>query len=708
MSDDTQEKLRPPKAWSEDHPDEGAPERLDHPSNEPQQAAEDGSEPPPPAEPPRTGSRLGRAIAVVLGVLAVALAIFLLLFNWDWLRGPIARMASARLHRQVRIEGHLRVHLLTWTPTATIGGIRVANPAWAGKKDMASIDRFTVSVRLLPLLRGQVIIPMIDVERPNVSLIRDASGRANWDFGGPKNAKPAKLPPIQNLVIADGHLRAVDVKRRLVFTGTINSSQRVAGGGQGVFRLAGQGTLNAKPFLLTVTGGPLINVSPNKPYPFDADVRAGDTHVTARGEFPKPFNLGLIQAAVSMTGRDLADLYYLTGLALPNTPPYSISGQLTRDEKQYFFRRFAGRVGSSDLEGDISVDTRRGRPDLHATLASRLLDFKDLGALFGVPGTSKAATPKEKAVTHAMAATGRLLPDAPLYAERIRSMDATFRYRATSVRAPRNLPLRQVVVDGSLDHGLLTIDPVSFYFPQGRLSGTLSLNARPSTPVSDIDLRVSNIALQDFFPKRGGQPVIEGVLAARAKLRGWGDTVHKAAATSDGEVAIVIPHGQVRQAFAELMGIDVAKGLIMLFTKNQQQTPLSCAVADFRVHNGVMQAQQIVFDTGVVLVNGAGDINLNSENLNFVFKGKPKKFRLFRLMAPITVQGRLTKFSFGVKPGPAIAQAGIGVALGALISPLAAVLPFIAPGTQHDANCAALLSQAKAVGAPVKVPAARR
>ena len=45
------------------------------------------------------------------------LIIFLLLFQWDWLRGPIAHFASKKIHRDVRIDGHLRVHLLTWTPT---------------------------------------------------------------------------------------------------------------------------------------------------------------------------------------------------------------------------------------------------------------------------------------------------------------------------------------------------------------------------------------------------------------------------------------------------------------------------------------------------------------------------------------------------------------------------------------------------------------
>jgi hypothetical protein len=62
-----------------------------------------------------------------------------------------------------------------------------------------------------------------------------------------------------------------------------------------------------------------------------------------------------------------------------------------------------------------------------------------------------------------------------------------------------------------------------------------------------------------------------------------------------------------------------------------------------------------------------------------------------------------------VKPGGAIAQAGIGTALLALVHPIAAILPFVDPGLAKDANCSALLSGARGKGAPVtKGQVARR
>ncbi len=159
--------------------------------------------------------------------------------------------------------------------------------------------------------------------------------------------------------------------------------------------------------------------------------------------------------------------------------------------------------------------------------------------------------------------------------------------------------------------------------------------------------------------------------------------------------------GQMRKAFAELMGVNIIPGLPEYLSKNPKQTDLRCAVATFDVQGGVMRAQQLVLDTGPVVLNGEGTVNLGDETIDLTLKGKSKKPRLIRVIAPFHVRGTLANPSFKVDPTPAIAQAGVGVALGAVISPLAAIIPFLSPGGAKDADCAGLLADARASGAAV-------
>ena len=94
--------------------------------------------------------------------------------------------------------------------------------------------------------------------------------------------------------------------------------------------------------------------------------------------------------------------------------------------------------------------------------------------------------------------------------------------------------------------------------------------------------------------------------------------------------------------------------------------------------------------------------------MNIELEGHPKHFQLIHVKAPITVSGKLKSPKIGVKAGQAGAQVAESVALGAFLTPLAAILPFIDPGLAKNADCAALIAHAQAKGAPVKAAAAAR
>jgi hypothetical protein len=176
--------------------------------------------------------------------------------------------------------------------------------------------------------------------------------------------------------------------------------------------------------------------------------------------------------------------------------------------------------------------------------------------------------------------------------------------------------------------------------------------------------------------------------------------------TADGTVVAVVPHGEVREAFAELTGINVTRGLGLLLTKGQQEADVRCGVAQFQSLKGTLVARSLVFDTQDVLITGKGEIDLGSEKLDLSLNGQPKKLRLTRVRAPITVQGTLLHPSIGLKPGNAVGQGAAAVALGTLLTPVAAVLAFIDPGLAKDANCSALLNEAHQQGAPLKTASA--
>src|SRR5258706_2491354 len=647
----------------------------------------------------RSWSGLIWGAGIFVGFVAVVLVV-LASIDWNVMRGPMSRYLSARLHRDVQIEGDLDVKPFSWTPRMTIDGLKVSQPSWvtdAAKqaKDVADIRQLTLAVDLMNLLRFRLILPEVTLDQPQLSLLRDEMGRENWQ-SDPTDKRPLKLPVIRHFVIRDGHVDFTDVKRRLVFGGTIASEEGSEAAGKGSFRLIGDGQLNRRPFSMRMNGDPLLDLAPDTPYGFSTDIRAGATRIEARGSLHRPFDFGAFDVVATFAGPDMADLYYLTGLALPNTPPYRVSGDLARDRDIWRLHNLAGKAGDSDVKGELTVDAAPERPLLTGDLVSQTLNFIDLGALIGAKPMTGSGTTATGA-TAKPPTDDRALPDARLDAERLRQMDANAHYRAAAV-VSRDFPLRTADVKLTLKNGVLNLEPVSFFFSRGKLDGTVRIDARNATPVSDIDLRLTELRLEQFVSRDGSQPPLEGTAAARAQLHGTGDSIRRAAANANGKVAVVVPHGQIRKALAELLGINVSNALGLLLTNDQSQTDVRCAVAEFTVKNGVMQLDQFVFDTGVVMATGSGVVDLRNERVDLSITGHPKKPQLVRVRAPITIGGALSHPAVGVKAGQALAQGGLAAGLAFVLSPLAAILPFIDPGLAKDADCGALLAQAQSSG----------
>jgi hypothetical protein len=145
-----------------------------------------------------------------------------------------------------------------------------------------------------------------------------------------------------------------------------------------------------------------------------------------------------------------------------------------------------------------------------------------------------------------------------------------------------------------------------------------------------------------------------------------------------------------------------------LLTDDKSEVDVHCAVAGFSAKNGIMTLNQFAFDTPVVLASGEGTIDLKNERLDLAITGHPKKPQLVRLRAPITVRGPLDHPAVGVDASSAIAQGGLALGLAVVLSPLAAILPFVDPGLSTDADCGALLAQARSRGAPVTTQQAGR
>ncbi len=285
-----------------------------------------------------------------------------------------------------------------------------------------------------------------------------------------------------------------------------------------------------------------------------------------------PFKLTDMNLKMTADGDNAHDLYPIFGIPAPATPPYHLTGTLDRDGAAWLFKKFAGTVGKSDLEGSLRFETEnRKRIFVGGDLKSKSLDFADLGLLVGAPGATSGDRPvseTQKAMAQKQEQTGRVLPDAPLDLDEVRNVDADITFKGEHVTA-QNLPIDNVDMHMTLDNGLLSLKPLKVGAAGGQINSDIIIDARKDTVVTDYDVKFSRFQVAQIFKKAGVPEGGTGMIDGRIRLHGTGDSVRKSLATADGQAGAIVDKGTMSDLIANGMGLDVAKALGVLDRRGQ-------------------------------------------------------------------------------------------------------------------------------------------
>jgi uncharacterized protein involved in outer membrane biogenesis len=627
---------------------------------------------------------LSRPRAVVLGVFAALIVVGALLFEWNWLRGPIERVVTWKTGRAFDIGGNLDVDLGRVT-TIRADALSFGNATWSKTPAMAVADRAELSVQVWPLLfYRETRLTSIRLTRPRLRLEFGPDGTGNWVFGDSTSESRLRY---DGLWIEDGRLVFVDPERRTDLDIQLDS---VAGDGAASppVDVKGKGRWAGNAF--TVAGrveSPLALRQTDKPYRIDLRATAGPTRAHARGTVLDPFRLRDFDLRLMLAGQNMEDLFPLIGVATPSSPPYRLDGRFTRDGNTWHYDDFNGIVGDSDLGGSASVTVGRERPLLKANLVSKRLDFDDLAGFVGAPpqtGGAEASNAEQRKEAAELAVDARVLPDTPYDLTKLRAMDADVRWKAHRINAPK-LPIDDMDAHLLLDAGLLRLEPLNFGVAQGDIRSTIRMDARSDVIRTRADIAVRGLDLGKLFPTAQLTQSAIGRIGGNVSLTGTGNSIAGILGSANGDIALGMGRGQVSNLLMELAGLDIAEALKFLLTKDKT-VAVRCAFGDFAVKDGVMQTRTLAFDTTDTIIVGKGQVSLKEEALDLELKPRPKDRSIFALRSPLIIGGTFKDPSFR----PDFKRLGLRGATAlvlASITPPAALLATIEVGPGEDSGC---------------------
>ncbi|WP_237932746.1 AsmA family protein [Buttiauxella sp. S19-1] len=684
-------------------------------------------------------TKTGKVASGVVGgllLLVVVAIIVIATFDWNRLKPTINQKVSTELNRPFAIRGDLGVvwernkeetGWRSWVPWPHVHAedIILGNPPDIPEITMVHLPRVDATLAPLTLLTKTVYIPWIKLVQPDVRIIRLSEKNNNWTFNlASSAAQDPNQPPsawsfrMDNILFDKGRIAINDkltkaemeilvdpLGKPLPFSeiqGHKPKGKDAAKAGDYVFGLKVRGRYNGEPIEGSgKIGGMLALRSEGETaFPVQADVHSGNSRVAFIGTINDPMKMGGVDLQLKFSGDSLGNLYDLTGVLLPDTPPFETDGHLLAKidaEKGSVFRyqNFNGRIGDSDIHGSLTYSQGKPRPKLEGDLESKQLRLADLGPLIGVDSGKGAQQSKkaEQAKGEKTVQPGdKVLPYDRFETAKWDVMDADVRFKGGRIEHSGTLPLSNLTTHVILKNADLRLQPLKFGMANGTISANIHLDGNKKPMRGEADIQARRLQLKQLMPKVESMQKTLGELNGDADLRGRGNSIAELLGSSDGNLKLLMNDGLISRNLMEIVGLNVGNYVVgQIF--GDDEVRINCAAANLDLRGGVATPRIFAFDTENALINVTGTTNFASERLDLTIDPESKGVRILTLRSPLYVRGTFKNPDAGVKPGPLIARGAVAAALATLVTPAAALLAMISPSEDGGNQCSRILGQ---------------
>ncbi|MDO8207960.1 MAG: AsmA family protein [Gallionella sp.] len=666
---------------------------------------------------------IATSIAAALILIPAVVLVVLLNVDWNLARPWLNARTSEALGRPFVIAGDLS---LTWEKQASINqvqdwrgnipwphliarDIHISNPPnmtasaeSTAPVEMAGIRQIDFSLNPFALLKKNIEIPLLRFDSPAVNLRLDADGRNNWTFRNDDKPSPWQLK-LQKIIFTKGSVHLIDAIRHADVTANIDTLDTDPTYGM---KWQLHGKLGGDAVSGAGRAGAVLSLQQQTvPYPIMARLHIGQTVIAVEGVLTKPSDLAALDMHLNVSGVSMGRLYALSGIYLPETPPFATEGHLIGTlgphGSRWIYDNFSGKVGASDIGGRITYQSRQPRPLLSGTVVSHVLHLSDLAPLIGAD--SKSSQARRGAAT--IQPANKVLPIEPFRTERWTSIDADVKFSAHKIIRDKALPIKELMTNVHLQDGVLSLLPLNFDIAGGNLSSNMTLdgNGKSGKNAIKATMKVTarHLQLKQLFPTLQPLQASLGEINGDASLSAVGNSIASLLGTSNGEIKMLINQGTVSKLLLEEMGLNIGS-VILSNLFGDKPVKLNCMATDLGVTNGLIQTRSFIIDTNDAIIDVSGKINLTQEQLDLTIKTMSRGLRVLSLRAPIYVRGSFTQPRVSVDKGVLVMKAGGTIAL-IVLAPVAALIPLINTGPGKDSECAKLLAAARIK--PVSPPA---
>ncbi len=422
-----------------------------------------------------------------------------------------------------------------------------------------------------------------------------------------------------------------------------------------------------------------------------ANVKRGNAHLAVSGKVGDVLKLVGIDLGLEGSGKQLGELGPLFDAQLPDLGAFSIKARLSGSDKLLELKSFSATVDQSDFTGWAKVELGK-RPRVTVRLESGLIDFT---RIMRQAKSDKKADTGNAEKGKVGGSRQALFSDEPLPFDLLDVVDADITFNARNIKA-RDAAFEFGQLALRLDAGDLRVDKLEATYRGTKVSANLNLAAGTPANVA-VKFLVQGFDLGRFLKEIHVSQDVEGRVDLAADLKSQGNSRHQLMANLDGTTGAVIGKGYVPRVL-DLLARDLTRQVTRIWGHHKQAGELNCGVIQFTNKQGIATSDAFLFDTQLTILKGNGEVNLATEQLDFVLFPKPKDASLFSLATKLHVTGSIVDPK--VRPDmTSVATKGVKALSSLVLGPAGLLVPFMKAGARHQHPCdvAALKSRVHSI-----------
>lgn len=622
---------------------------------------------------------IGILIIVIITIILIPIILPLFVDPNDY-KDKITQKVLDQTGRTMTIPGDIQLDfsLIGLNTVFQLGEVNLSASKDFPDTDFFSSDKVEINLALWPLIKNkELVVNKIGLEGVNLNLVKDQSGKSNWEDLQQKGSQPAPSHEKQTRDKAGQGLSGIDigaiqakdinltytdkqvgnmVKFSIVNldTGNIRQGRSFPFTADFAFYMEnpGQKPLSAKiktssnftfsPQSLSIEGFKLDGLieSAFSPNPLNIAVEADialekqkidvKRLVVRQGEAQLETTLTIsdltnpeIAGSVTIPSFSPRTQAGLFGLELPLDDPHSLTDvslmlDFAGNQQEFDISKMKIKLDESTLDGKATVKNLT-HPSYDITLHIDQLDLDKY--------TVKKTDQETKPTTSPEAQEKETTEQAIIPSEKLREISFNAQMTIGMLKAAK-LKTTNIQLTASGKDGLIQLDPFAADLYDGKITGFAEIDARQDMPGITVKEKLHGVQLGPMFIDMTGKEEISGRADIQANITSRGSTQKELKQNANGNVDISLADGRI----AKLKIIDTIRlAQKMLGSKKEKQetsvpqlvgqgkpTEFANLKATGKITNGVFKNNDLIAESELMRVNGEGTVDLVNEQIDYL------------------------------------------------------------------------------------------